>query len=88
MKSMQELRDEEAATYAEDPLNYWESAEDKFKAGWDARDNIDNEALSVAVDALEFYCEEHEPGYGPSWTERDMKIREALDKICELIGIS
>lgn len=31
--------------------------QESFKAGWDARDKLDNEALKLAVEALEFYAE-------------------------------
>ena len=49
-----------------------------FKAGWDARDKIDNEALIVAIEALEAYA---------SWSSDDEGAAiEALAKIKELRG--
>jgi len=70
-----------------------------FKAGFDCRDKLDNEALKVAVEALEFYgnknnwsrgddsfdvCLSDAPGYPYGYGGH--KAREALTKIRELRG--
>jgi hypothetical protein len=47
-----------------------------FKAGFDCRDALDNEALKLAVEALEFY---NEVKYGP-------KAYDALAEIRKIMG--
>jgi len=53
---LKSMRDAEANNYYNDrDCTGWELRAfdtDNFKAGWDARDKIDNEALKIAVDSL------------------------------------
>lgn len=55
------MRDAEANNYYNDrDRTGWELRAfdtDNFKAGWDARDKIDNEALKIAVEKLEEIAE-------------------------------
>lgn len=50
-KTMAEIRDEEADRILSTISGY--RSKEAFKAGWDARDKLDNEALRMAVEAIE-----------------------------------
>lgn len=52
-KDLIKLRDAEAEKYKQQGLvNSWRI---NFCSGWDTRDNLGDEALKIAVEALEFY---------------------------------
>ena len=53
-----------------------------FKSGWDARDNIDNEALNSLIDRIETVkCT------GPNQTEVLKRLYEIADEIKQLRGV-
>jgi len=86
MKKLTKLRDAEAEKFYKD--SGWvpsEWAVMNFKAGWDARNNLDNEALKIAVEALEL-C--HSRMKMTAWIEDECfwKIEEALAEIRKLRG--
>lgn len=108
-KTKEQIRDEEAEKYANElfpPIHpAWSGSENQacqsgFEAGFDCRDKIGNEALKVAVEALEFYanrdnydregvCEHNgsSTNYeGDWWIDYGFHARVALAKIRELRG--
>lgn len=59
-RSLAKTRDESAKNYCEGLNKYnYALALGSFKAGFDCRDKLDNEALKVAVEALEHYEASH-----------------------------
>ena len=54
MKSMTEIRDEAATDWCIE-MGVYNKEHFAFQAGFDYRDKLDHEALSVAVEALEWY---------------------------------
>lgn len=92
LKSMREIRDELADKYQADDSRIKIGPANSFKAGWDARDKIDNEALSVAVEALELTKKKTETDPAGEVELRARagfiyyRVMEALTKISELMG--
>lgn len=87
MKSKEQLRDEAAEEFDKASW-YGRSRIDYFKAGFDYRDQLDNKALEIAVEALKFYAD----GEGdvldwngvnnPAYLQAKGRIaKEALEKI-------
>lgn len=76
-----------------DVLQFFESAsfEMVFKAGWDARDKRDHEALSVALEALEKLSKPYDVNYETNYyaiCEYDKRTAQiTLTKIKEIRGI-
>lgn len=66
-KTMAEIRDEQAHSravqidkkYKPEEFTVYANARRSFIKGWDARDKLDNEALKIAVEALEDLIERH-----------------------------
>lgn len=104
MKNMNQIKYSYAEKYKQsiDVSESWQNIfENHFKAGWDARDKIDNEALKVAVEELSLISiqktkAEYEYDEDDLWDFvcaseayeiAILKARKALDKICELRGI-
>ena len=67
MSKLEKIRDEEAEKYANElfpPIHpAWSGSENQacqsgFEAGFDCRDKLNNKALEIAVQALEFYGED------------------------------
>lgn len=54
-KTMAEIRDAEADKYQADDSRVKIGPANSFKAGFDCRDKMDNEALRLAVEALEYF---------------------------------
>lgn len=82
-KTMAEIRDAEAEKYAERILNTLEDEDARarsFKAGFDCRDKLDNEALKLAITALEIYGMTNEtfPEYGDVAISTLAKIRKIM----------
>jgi hypothetical protein len=95
-KSMQEKKDEAAEKYCNFRLEkedscVWVADRQGFKAGWDARDKIADEALKVAVQALdsiviEYMEDKCDIDYSPHLNPAFRMANEALTKIRELMG--
>jgi len=69
-KTMEEIRDAEAEKYSgveatDSDVALWSELSKAFKAGFDCRDKLGDEALKIAVEALEFYAD------GESWSTID-----------------
>lgn len=72
-KTMEEIKNAEAEKYSgveatDSDVALWSELSKAFKAGFDCRDKLDNEALKIAVEALEFY------GATANWTSLSTRI--------------
>lgn len=94
-KSMQEKKDEAAEKYCNFRLEkedscVWVADRQGFKAGWDARDKIENESLKIAVQALDRIHGTGGASFCMDDLERFKRVRnvatKALTKISELRG--
>ncbi len=76
MKTKTELRDEAALqVYPLPNAKGWRWA---FCSGWNYRDQLDNEALEIAVEALKIIADNDDDGAGGYYTDA---AKEALYKI-------
>lgn len=69
-KTMEEIKNAEAEKYSgveatDSDVALWSELSKAFKAGFDCRDELADEALKIAVEALEFYAD------GQSWSTID-----------------
>jgi len=85
IKSMQEIRGAELLRFQERYGSTNLGALNGFKAGWDARDKIDNEALKFVVEELKYIAQKYYRKEVTGESAHDI-ANDALTKIRELMG--
>ena len=82
-ETMTLLRDQKADEYIQSDAQMEHGKLEAFKAGFDSRNSLDNEAIKVALAELEFYSN----GYAEFLKDKGERAKVAIERIKEMFGL-